>query len=47
MMMDNDEDLCRVLGIMVPTAQTSFMTALIAGENCDCLTWSQLAQAAK
>jgi len=46
-MMMTDDDLCRVLGIMVPAAQTSFMIALIAGESCDGLPWSQLAQAAK
>ena len=42
-----NDDSCRVLGIMVPAAQISFMIALIAGESCDSLTWSQLAQAAK
>ncbi|KAL0042381.1 hypothetical protein WJX77_010775 [Trebouxia sp. C0004] len=39
--------LQEVLGSMVPAAPTSFMAALIAGETCDSLTWSQLAQAAK
>ena len=43
----DDDDSCRVLGIMVPAAQTRVMTALIAGEGCDSLTWSQLAQEAR